>query len=363
MAPRKQPGKRRKPGTGTIRWKQARAQWEAAFPLGHGRYRYDYFSARSEAEAHLDRLTAERDSQEQPRNIAGGSQRVDVFLIGWLGQKAPHIKPKTLENYQYLCELASGEIGGYRLDEVSREVTAEMLNYFHGRGFQNVSQMRAVLHQAFAYAVDEEYIKRNPFARVRSAPVERRAAVALTEGARAALLAAVVGDPFEALYHLYSRLGLRRGEGLGLRWSDIDWSAGTISIEQQYTAVGGKVTRGTPKTKRSRRTVPVPRDILTLLDKLPRSSDLVFHQDGEPINPHRMLRRLRAALKRAALPRITLHDLRHTALYLMEASGAAQSAVQAIAGHSSATMTRHYTDHAGLAEMRRAIEYRPASSA
>lgn len=361
MAPRKKTAerpRRRKPGTGAIRWKAARAQWEAAFPIGHRQYRYDYFQARSEAEAHLDRLVAERSSVEAPRDVAGGSQRVSAFLIIWLNIKAPHIKPKTLCGYKYLCELASAEIGGYRVDEVTREMADRLLAYFHKRTFKNVSQMRAVLRQAFAYALEEEYIKRNPFDRAKAPHVERRQAETLTIEQRRQLLNAARGDRLEVLWHLYSRLGLRKGEGLGLRWCDIDWEKGTLTIRQQYTAIGSQVILSTPKTKRSLRTIPIPADILALLIALPRDGDLIFClRDGSPQPPYTILPRLRRLLVRAKLPpTMTVHDLRHTALYLMEHAGAAPSAVQAIAGHSSQSMTRHYVDHADLAAMRQAIE-------
>jgi len=59
---------------------------------------------------------------------------------------------------------------------------------------------------------------------------------------------------------------------------------------------------------------------------------------------------------RAGLPeQVTIHDLRHTALSILELGGALASVVQAIAGHAAATMTRHYTDHAGIEDMRRAL--------
>jgi len=52
---------------------------------------------------------------------------------------------------------------------------------------------------------------------------------------------------------------------------------------------------------------------------------------------------------------VTIHDLRHTALTILELGGAPQSVIQAIAGHAAASMTRHYTDHAGIEDMRRAL--------
>lgn len=372
MAPRKKRTPRRKPGTGSIRFKTGRElPYEAAFPLGHGRHRYDSFATRPEAETHLDRLAAERDSTESPRNIAGGSQRVDTFLQAWLTGKRRHIKPKTFEDYRYMCELAIGEIGARRLDTISREDADALLSYFHSRGFKNVSQIRMVLRQAFEYALDEEYIKRNPFTKAKAAPVERRKGIALSETQRAALLEAGTTEddptvPLAPLWHLYARLGLRRGEGLGLRWGDLH--NGVITIAQTYIRVGAKTEKSTPKSQRSRRTLPVPADVLAFLDEHRATQRKIAAADpdwqehglifpdahGTPIPIWYLWSRWEKLRARAGMPiALTLHDLRHTALSRLEQSGAPASVVQAIAGHTSATMTRHYTDHADMAAMKK----------
>jgi integrase len=373
MAPRKKEP-RRKPNTGSIRHKPGRDYpYEAAFPIGRDRHRYDSFKTRSEAAAHLDKLTAERDSAETPRNIAGGSQRVDTFLQTWLLIKRRKVKPKTLEDYKYMCELAIGEIGSRRLDSITRDDAELMLDYFHERGFQNVSQLRMVMRQAFQYAEDEDYIKKNPFQRAKAAPVQRRKGIALSIAQRTTLLdAGAIEDdaavPLAPLWHFYARLGFRRGEGLGPRWSDI--KQGVISVEQTIIRVKAATEMGTPKTSRAWRHVPLPDDILELLDRHRTAQrkraaadpdwiehGLIFpYQHGGPIPIWYVWRRWEKLRERAGMPeQLVIHDLRHTALTILEQSGTPLSVVQAIAGHSSATMTRHYTDHADIDAMRNAL--------
>lgn len=370
MAPKKRP--RRKPGTGGIRYKKGRALlWEAAFPIGHEQYRYDSFATWEEATAHLDRLTQERDSAEAPRNIAGGSQRTDVFLTTWLSIKQPHVKPKTWLGYQYLCDLAVAEIGTHRIDEVTREQADALLVYFHRHGFQNVSQMRAVLRQAFQYAVDEEYIKRNPFQKAKAPPVERRKGIALTRAQLAQLFEAMRDHPLYGLFQLYSRVGLRRGEGLALLWADVDLEIGTIRIVRHYVEVGSRNDYSTPKSKRSRREIPIPPDLVELLRAHKawqrhyaaqrtdwQEHGLVFPSEcGTPIGPRNLVRSFKALLRRAGLPEeIRVHDLRHTAEYRLETSGVPESARLALLGHSTPAMARHYADHADMDAMRQALE-------
>lgn len=148
-----EPAQRRKPGTGTIRHKPGREKpWEAGFPIGRDDYRYDSFATRAEAAAHLDKLTTERD-QEQ-RDVAGGSQRVEAFLVDFLNRKAPHVKRKTLADYTYQCGLAGEYLGNLRVDEVTRKHADEMLLHYHRNGYQNGDQLRMVCRQAFQYALD-----------------------------------------------------------------------------------------------------------------------------------------------------------------------------------------------------------------
>jgi integrase len=369
---RKKPTPRRSPNTGTIRYKKSRTlPWEAAFPIGHGQRRYDSFASRAEATAHLDRLTSERDSDEAPRNITGGSQRTDIFLTSWLNGKRGHVKEKTWLGYQYLCDLAVAEIGTYRIDEVSREKADAMLAYFHRRGFQNVSQMRIVQPQAFQYALDEGYTKRNPFQKAKAPPVQRRKGIALSRTQRAQLLAAFEGHPLCGLFHLYSRLGFRRGEGLGVRWAGVNLDAGTIRVTQHYVEVGSKNEWSTPKSPRSTREIPIPSDLVALLREhrawqrthAAQTKDwveqgLVFPSErGTPISPRNIVRTLKAALKRVGLPeQITIHDLRHTAEYHLETAGVPESARMALLGHSTSAMARHYADHADMDAMRAALE-------
>ena len=75
-----------------------------------------------------------------------------------------------------------------------------------------------------------------------------------------------------------------------------------------------------------------------------------------PLPPRNLMRRYKALLKAAGLPgTLTIHDLRHTALYHLEQAGVAESTRMALAGHTQPTMAKHYTSHATIEDMRRAI--------
>lgn len=372
---------RRKPGTGSIRHKAGRAQpFETAFKLSDGHTRYDYFATAVEAAAHLDRLTAERDSTTAPRNIAKGSQTVQVYLTAWLAIKEGQVSAKTLQDYRYQCRLAIDEIGSYRLDRVNLMIADTMLGTFARKGYRNVNQMRMVLRQAFDYALLNDYILKNPFQKSTAPKTKHRKAIALTLAERqrlndhAAQETERDGLPLLPLWHLCDRLAFRRGEALGLRWADIDFDAATITIRQQRTTVGSQtIVKDAPKGDRDGnkiRTVPCPIDLLDLLadlkkDQLRRAAadpdwvmtGLVFVGDhGRPPAAITINRRLTKLAQRAELPAdLHPHDLRHTALTILALAGVPANVRKALSGHSTAKMDEHYTSHAAIEDVRAAL--------
>lgn len=381
MARKKSKPPRRKPGTGCIRFKRdGRSRpFEAEFTFTDGSTRCDYFLSAQDAATHLDGLVAARDDKSAPRNIAKGSQSVQQFLIAWLSIKAAHISDKTLQDYTYHCEMAAGEIGNVRIDAVDLMMADTMLASLARKGIKNVAQMRMVLKQAFEYAEENDYIKKNPFRKSTAPRTKHRKSIALTEAQRSLLLELAkieAGMPLEPLWHLTSRLAFRRGEALGLRWSDIDWGNATITITQQRTTVGSKtIVKDAPKGDKTR-VVPVPRDILQLLetlrsDQLRRAAGdpdwvvtgLVFvGEHGRPPAAITINRRLNELIRRANAsgllrlpPDLHPHDLRHTALTILALQGVPAAVRKALSGHSTARMDELYTSHAALEDIRRAL--------
>jgi len=175
------------------------------------------------------------------------------------------------------------------------------------------------------------------------------------------LLAAAQGDPLEALFVLLLGTGLRLGEALGLRWGDVDLEASTLHVRRALVETpGGAQSFAEPKTSKSRRRVDLPgfaiaalRSHREKLGALPHPTVLVFKTwTGEPLrrpNIHR--RSWRPLLKRAGLPAMPLHALRHTYASLALANGVHPKIVQAALGHSSITLTldtySHVVDGAG----------------
>ena len=178
------------------------------------------------------------------------------------------------------------------------------------------------------------------------------------------LLDAVRGDRFEALYVLAVTTGMRQGELLAMRWSDVDLEDpehATVSVRRKLTRNGGRVTFGEPKTKKSRRSIRLTsqgvhalrehlkrqlREIEMLGDRY-EDQGLLFSTDtGCPINPSNLRQRsLLPLLKKAGLPQIRLHDLRYTCATLLLSQGTHPKVVQELLGHATIAITLDTYSH------------------
>jgi integrase len=154
-----------------------------------------------------------------------------------------------------------------------------------------------------------------------------------------------------ALYRTAAMTGLRLGELIALRWRDVDWNASAIRVRSNY--VCGEF--GTPKSKRSTRSVPMADELAEALRGYhrtclePSDSDLVFAspKDGGPLDKASVIRRLRRALAAAELDTShRFHDLRHTFGTAMAAAGVPMRTLQEWMGHRDIQTTQRYADYA-----------------
>ncbi len=168
-------------------------------------------------------------------------------------------------------------------------------------------------------------------------------------------------DRFEPLYVLAITTGLRRGELLGLRWDDVDLERGKLRVGRALVREGGQHIVGETKTRRGRRQVNLtPRTVNTLkahrkrqleermrLSGLYKDHGLIFATGiGTPVNPENLVNRsFKPLLKRASLPEIRFHDLRHTCATLLLGRGVHPKIVQELLGHATIAMTLDTYSH------------------
>jgi integrase len=171
-----------------------------------------------------------------------------------------------------------------------------------------------------------------------------------TAAQTAAFLTHTHGHMLYPLLHLTALLGLRRGEVIGLRWTDVDLTAGTLTICRQIQERDGRAVVCLPKSEHSGRTIALDHGTLTLLrqlhaerktnaGKVSTNGWLFTHGDDQHWSPSYLSHTFRRLIREADLPPIRFHDLRHGAASLSLAAGNDLKIVQALLGHASIVLT------------------------
>jgi integrase len=175
-----------------------------------------------------------------------------------------------------------------------------------------------------------------------------------TAAQTAEFLRQVRGHRLYALFHLVALRGLRRGEAAGLRWSDLDLDAGTLTVTGQLQQLGGRMIAGPPKSDAGRRVIALDKTTITALreHRLRQQAEraaagtrwaetgYVFTTPaGGPVGPDRVTRLFRELVTGSGLPPVTLHGLRHGAATLALAAGTDLKVVQDQLGHSTVVLT------------------------
>jgi integrase len=306
-----------------------------------------------------------QDERERGVNLGAQQPTVAQWCQTWLDTFAINLKPNIKADYAGVIRrtITNAPIGRRRLDQLTPAHVQSWVNDLATKvAAQTVRNAHARLHKALAVAVRQRYIAWNVADDTELPTVRRKPIYPLDFEQAAALLDEVEGHRWAALYRLAINLGLREGELLGLTWSAIDFKAKTIRVDQQLQRVNGEFVLQTTKTKAGERVLMLDDDLLAVLrmhrknlaeerllsgaswkDKL----NLVFVSDtGGPIHVSCLLDHFRQALKRAGLPAIRFHDLRHTAATLMLANGEPLVTVSKILGHSSPAVTATIYAHA-----------------
>jgi integrase len=171
-----------------------------------------------------------------------------------------------------------------------------------------------------------------------------------------ALLEVSRGDRFHALWVILATTGLRLGEALGLKWEDLDLEAATLRVRRQLQRrrAGGSLVLDEVKSPTSRRLIHLGSVACEALRRLQTGqkeqrlatgaawvdTGLVFTTaKGTPVEQGRVSHHFKRTLTRAELPRVRIHDLRHTAASLMLEQGENPKVVQEMLGHASITLT------------------------
>ena len=338
-------------------------RYMARLSVGDGKRLTFYGETREEVR---DLLVTAQANKLKGTLVTGPRQTVTQFLESWLSDVAgPGVRPGTALRYQEIVELhvvpTLGKLTLSKLTPQHLSATYKLLG--ETLSAATVGHVHRVLHRALETAVRWGYVGRNPCDLVDPPKARRQEMHALNTEQVKTLLAAAQGDELEALYVLALTTGMRQGELLGLKWADVDLAAGTLQVQRSIGRVPGKGwVESEPKTAKGRRSIvliPLAVNALKrhragqlqarLLAGLEwEDRDLVFcNAFGRPIEePNLRARSFKPLLKKAGLPDIRFHDLRHSAASLLFALGVHPKIVQEQLGHSAISITLDTYSHA-----------------
>jgi len=347
---------RRETSNGGSSW-VAHATWQEG---GRRRQAKRSFRTKKEAQAALTELLA---AHQTGTFVAPNRMPLREFVEPWLAGLANQgRKPTTLRGYRTAVEThVLPRLGNIALQEIRAPdldaMYAELLR--SGLAMSTVHHVHAAINKLLNDAERKGLLTRN-VARLANAPsltTARARAPEMTVWSPAELrsfLTAIEGNRNEALFRVMAMTGMRRSEVVGLRWQDVDFSHHRLTVKQAATVVDGEEMIDTPKSRRSRRVIDLDADTTSLLQRhrtrqrelylrlgvSASASDRVFTNElGDPIRPDSVGQAFARLVASTGVPRIRLHDLRHTHASHLLLAGINVKVVSERLGHASASFT------------------------
>lgn len=353
--------KKRANGDGSIR-KRKDGRWEGRYVVGH-----DPITGKMISRNVLGKTQAE--VKEKLRTAIENSKRLDYTQTGkytvgqWMDEwfeayAKVKVRPSSHQTYKgYIENHIKPNIGDIPIEKLTslqlqkfyrllltegRIPRIESEKQPRGLSAKTVRNINQVISSAMDMAVRHKLILSNPTEGCELPKVEHREMKTLPAEQLGAFLREAKESGVYELYYLDLATGLRRGELLGLKWEDVDLQNGVIHVRRQVARVDGEVKELPLKTKNSYRNISISQDAVAMLTEMEahRSSDYVFPSStGGPISPDSVNNMLHRVLKRAGLPSIRFHDLRHTFATLALQNGVDIKTVSGMMGHFSAGFT------------------------
>ena len=368
--------RRRGNGDGSI-YRRSDGRWagnvQVGFKDGRRAMKVVYGKTRSEV---LGKVRVAIEASRQGQIMPGRSPRLEQFLTQWLQTIEGSIRPSTFASYSGIARNhIIPVLGRTAIDRLTVQDVAGLLARKRSEGLSSrtTQYVLFVLRNALNKAIRWGAASRNVAQLVDAPRVAHRDVNVLSPEDALRLVTAARTDRLEALWILALSTGLRRGELLGLSWSDIDLDRRQLRVAkalQRVTGIG--LILSETKTRRGRRSIILPIGTVEALrrhrahqaeDRLIagsgwNESDFVFTSArGTPLDGDNMISRPFARLlERCGLPPMRFHDLRHSCASLLLAQGVAPRVVMETLGHSRIAVTLDTYTHVLPALQREAAD-------
>lgn len=335
---------------------RARASYIDAAGVRHQKSK-SWFARKKDAQAWED---------EYIKANAGAPADADTLTVAelltqYLKLREPVISPNTYYGYENCARRITAHLGDMPIRQLNRlrieSAYADMRNDVTPNGkpirAATIAYAHRVLKAALNYAVDCDILRKNPAtgARLPEDTDPFKAQTIASKDAEGLLMRLRQHDSQLYIVVLLELIyGMRRGEALGLRWQDIDFTNGRIHISGQYTVGADHKPEWKPqaKTKSSRRDLVLVKfvtdELHAIRSAFPRGyiPYYVCELDGQLPSPNAISHRWKKFASTCGFPGVRMHDLRHSSAMMMIQAGADLVTVMSTLGHSKIETTQRY---------------------
>lgn len=309
------------------------------------------FATKHEAQAALTKIL----EYERTGLVIDDRQTVGDYLTEWMHTKALTLKPTTIANYQrYLTQDLLPSLGNLRLEALNHR---HVMRFVHdqlaaGRGLTTIRRCMATLSSALHDAVRQRRLPHNAarYVAVPRPPKYERTCWTPAQAARFLRHCADHNDPLTELFEVITGTGMRRGEALGLHWTDVHLNERLLYVRYTLSNINNTTPVFTaPKTRSSQAWISLSDRVIAALQRQAARQpgrDLVFtRRTGQPLRPEYVLRHFHDLGAQAGLPRIRVHDLRHFAATTMLSSQVPLVMASKTLRHSTVSTTTEIYAH------------------
>lgn len=358
--------KHRGHGDGSIYYRESDKRWTSSLILPTGKRKYLYGKTRKEVQ---DKLRKAQQAVEQGTLVQNTAITFESYLEYWLEVRRSTIKAVTYTSYNsYLHRQVMPALGSVKL----QKLTTVMLQHFYNQLLEDelspntIRLIHTIMSTALDDAVKWKKIAANPCKSVTPPRPEKHEMQVLTPEQAQRLLEVASNHRLHCLLTVAIATGMRRGELLALRWSDIHFEKARIQVQRTVSYVHPDQTQKhayvetDPKTAASRRSISLPQFVLDALKQHRKRQlerrlnvgekwqehDLVFSNTfGGHYGLSALFKEFKQLLKSAGLSDMRFHDLRHSAATILLTMGIHPKVVQEILGHSNVSITLNVYSH------------------
>ena len=370
--------KRRSNGEGNIR-KRKDGRWEGRYTAGRdpvtGKQIFKNVLGKTQAEV-KEKLQKALAQAKKIDFAKTGKYTVTMWMNEWFENVAKiKVRPSSHQTYRgYIDHHITPNIGSIPLEKLTtmdlQKLYRKLLNKGRvdrveakqqpkGLSAKTARNINQVISSAMDFAVAQKIIPENPCKAVALPKVEHKEMQTIPAEQLQAFLQEAKATGVYEMYYIELATGLRRGELLGLKWTDIDWKNGIIKVRRQVARVDGQIVEAPLKTKNSYRTVTISQQAIEVLkqQKEKTNDEYVFPSpNGGPISPDSVNNMLKRVLARAGIPKVRFHDLRHTFATIALQNGVDIKTVSGMLGHFSAGFTLDTYAHVTTAAQKEAAD-------